>query len=94
MEPIVIWDLEDDPDGNVAHVAEHGLTPEEVDEVLQDPANETDFSNSSGYPVTFGWTPTGRHIMVVWEEVDDDPWTVRPITAYDVPERRKSRKRR
>jgi hypothetical protein len=30
MEPIVIWDLDDDPDGNVAHVAEHGVTKREV----------------------------------------------------------------
>ena len=22
-----IWDLPDDPDGNVQHIAEHGLTP-------------------------------------------------------------------
>jgi len=28
MEPIVIWDLDDDPDGNVAHIAEHGVTKE------------------------------------------------------------------
>src|SRR5262249_9610746 len=29
-----IWDLEDDPEGNVRHIAEHGVTPEEVEEVL------------------------------------------------------------
>ncbi len=32
----VIWDLEDDPDGNFQHIAEHDVTPEEVDEVLND----------------------------------------------------------
>lgn len=35
MEPIVIWDLDDDPEGNAAHIAEHGVTKEEVQEVLQ-----------------------------------------------------------
>ncbi len=30
----VIWDLEDDPEGNVQHIAEHDLTPEEVESVL------------------------------------------------------------
>ena len=30
----VIWDLEDDPRGNTKHIAEHGVTPEEVEEVL------------------------------------------------------------
>jgi hypothetical protein len=34
----------------------------------------------------FGWTDTGRHIIVVWEVVDDDPMTVYPVTAYEVPE--------
>ena len=37
----VIWDLEDDPDGNVQHIAEHGVTPEEVEEVLNDPESQT-----------------------------------------------------
>ena len=55
MEPIVIWDLDDEPDGNVAHIAEHGVTKEEVEEVLQDDDNEVVRSRSSGRWVTFGW---------------------------------------
>jgi hypothetical protein len=86
MEPIVIWD--DEPGGNVEHTAEHDITPEEVEDVVRNPDNETDVSHSSGNPITFGWTQTGRHIAVVWEEVDDDPRTIYPITAYEVPERR------
>jgi hypothetical protein len=31
---------------------------------------------------------TGRHIIVIWENVLDDPKTVYPVTAYDVPPRR------
>ena len=27
-----IWDLDDDPEGNVQHIAERGLTKDEVDE--------------------------------------------------------------
>jgi hypothetical protein len=83
-EPCIIWD--DCPGGNVEHVAEHGLTPEEVDSVLSDPTNPVTTSHSSGYPATFGWTHTGRHVIVVWELVEDDPRTVYPITAYEVPE--------
>jgi hypothetical protein len=30
----IIWDLDDDPDGNVQHCDEHGVTKEEVEEVL------------------------------------------------------------
>lgn len=82
----IIWDLEDDPDGNVAHVAEHGFTQEDVEDVLLSPDSETDTSRSSGANITFGYTSTGRFVAVVWELIIDDPLTMRPITAYEVPE--------
>ncbi len=62
----IIWDLDDDPNGNVQHCAEHGVTKEEVEEVFQNPT-DTDISRSSGRPVVFGDTSTGRHLMVVYE---------------------------
>ena len=80
----VIWDLDDDPEGNVHHCAEHGVTKEEVEEVFQN-ASDADISRSSGRPVVFGDTDGGRHLMVVYEEVDAD--TVYPVTAFDVPRR-------
>jgi uncharacterized DUF497 family protein len=80
----IIWDLDDDPDGNVQHCAEHGVKMEEVEEVFQN-ATDEDFSRSSARPVLFGDTSSGRHLMVVYEEIDDD--TVYPVTAHDVPER-------
>lgn len=82
----IIWDLDDDPDGNVQHCAEHGVTKEEVEEVFQN-ATDADVSQSSGLPVVFGDTSTGRHLMVVYEEIDPD--TVYPVTAYDVPRRQR-----
>jgi len=80
----IIWDLDDDPDGNVRHCADHGITKEEVEEVLQEPS-DADISRSSGRPVVFGDTTTGRHLMVVYETVARD--TVYPITAYEAPRR-------
>ena len=80
----VLWDLEDDPEGNVRHIAENDLTVDEVEDVLLDPENDVRVSRSSGHPITFGWTSTGRHIAVVWETVIDDPRTVRVRTAYEV----------
>ena len=80
-----IWDLDDDPDGNVQHVAQHGVTKEEVEEVFEN-ATDTDFSRSSGLPVVFGDTSTGRHLMVAYEEIDEH--TAYPVTAYDVPRRK------
>lgn len=80
----IIWDLDDDPAGNVQHCGEHGVTKEEVEEVFQNVTDE-DTSHSSGRPVVFGDTSAGRHLMVVYEQIDDD--TVYPVTAYEVPQR-------
>lgn len=80
----IIWDLEDDPEGNVQHIAEHGVTVEEVEEVLAN-ALDDDVSRSSGRPVVFGDTSTGKHLIVVFEEIDAE--TVYPITASEVPGR-------
>jgi hypothetical protein len=85
---LVIWDLEDDPQGNIQHIAQHGVTPEEVEEVLNDRHSRTAHSNSSGRPITFGWTGAHRYLAVVWEVADEDPLTVYPITAYPAPEPR------
>ena len=81
-----IWDLEDDPDGNVQHISEHDVTPDEVEEVLNDRFGEDTYSKSSGRPMTFGWTSAGRYLAVVWELVDEDPLTIYPVTAYPAPE--------
>ncbi|MBV8313102.1 MAG: DUF4258 domain-containing protein [Planctomycetaceae bacterium] len=87
----VLWDLEVDPDGNVQHIAENDLSVEEVEEVLLDPDNKVQVSRTTGRPITFGWTSTGRHIAIVWETVIDDPSTIRVRTAYEVsPKRRRS----
>ena len=82
----IVWDLPDEPGGNVQHIAEHDLIPEEVESVLRNPDNTVDSSHSSGFPVTFGWTDTGRHIVVVWQLANEDPRIIYPITAYEVPE--------
>ena len=84
LDAQVVWDLDDDPDGNVQHIAEHGLSKEEVEDVLLNPANLTAVSRSSGNPIVFGETRTGREIAVVFEHIDDDPLTLYPITAYEV----------
>lgn len=80
----IVWDLDDDPSGNVRHCAGHGVTKQEVEQVLLNP-QDTDESRSSGFPVVFGDTTAGRHLIVVYEEIDTD--TAYPITAYDVPRR-------
>jgi uncharacterized DUF497 family protein len=85
MDATIIWDLEDDPDGNVQHLEQHDVTIEEAEEVLLDPQSSRAVSRSSGLPTAFGWTSTGRHLAVVYELVDEDPLAFRPVTAYEVP---------
>jgi uncharacterized DUF497 family protein len=77
----ILWDREDDPFGNVQHVAQHRMTKEEVEDIFQNPIG-MDTSRSSGRPVVFGETRTGRYITVAYDVVDAS--TVYPITAYDV----------
>jgi uncharacterized DUF497 family protein len=94
MDATIIWDLEDDSDGNVQHLREHDVTIEEAEEILLNPQSSRAVSRSSGLPTAFGKTSTGRYLAVVYELVDDDPLTLRPITAYDVPPPAPKRKRR
>jgi uncharacterized DUF497 family protein len=78
----IMWDLDDDPEGNVQHIVEHGITVEEVEDVLYD-AEEVFASHSSGRPITFGEASTGKYIAVVFDVIDEDPLTVYPVTAYE-----------
>jgi hypothetical protein len=77
----IIWNEE--PGGNIEHIAEHDLTPEDVEEVIFNPVGR-DVSRASGLPIVFGFTPGGRYILVVYEQID--AVTVYPVTAYDVEE--------
>jgi uncharacterized DUF497 family protein len=79
----VIWDDDDQSDGNVQHIAEHGLTIEDVEYVLENSTWEG-ISSSTGRPCCFGYTPGGDFIISVYEQVDGD--TIYPVTAYEVPE--------
>jgi hypothetical protein len=86
--------LDDQPGMNVDHVAEHGLTPDEVDPILLNQAIPTGASTTSGNPCKFGWTPTGKYICVVFlQEKDVDPTIVIPLTAFEVPPPRFRKKR-
>lgn len=64
----VIWN--DEPGGNVEHIAEHGLSPEDVEAVICNPI-EKKTSRSSGRPIVTGYAP-------------DDECTIYPVTAYEV----------
>ena len=86
-DALIDWDEPDDESGNTAHIAEHDLTADEVESVFFDENIMFDLSDSSGRPIGFGTTSTGRFIAVVFEIQNlADPLIIRPITAYEVPE--------
>jgi hypothetical protein len=80
MFATIIWN--DDPDGNVAHIAENGLTPEEVDSVILNDANPVEYSGTTGLPGKSGYTFTGKFIRVYWLDECDDPQMINPVTAF------------
>jgi uncharacterized DUF497 family protein len=77
----IVWD--DTPGGNVEHVEEHDLTTDDVDYVTEN-YTSTGKSRSSDRDAVYGYTPDGRYIVVIYEEIDQD--TVLAVTAYEVPE--------
>ena len=73
----------DGPDGNVEHIAEHGLTPEDVEFVLKRAKPyDVELSHRSGLPRVLGKTPGGQRIAVVFEDLGEG--VVNPVTAYEV----------
>jgi len=69
--------------GNIEHIAEHGLTQDDVQFVFNNPVGYGE-SRSTGDPAVFGYTPDGRYIIVVYAEID--VFSVYPVTAFEVPE--------
>jgi len=85
MNVSIIWDLDDDEEGNSLHIAEHGIDKDDVAHVFDHPVG-SGISDSSQRRMVFGYTFDGRYITVVYEQIDAD--TVYPVTAFEVPEPR------
>ena len=85
MDRLFLWD--DSPGGNVEHIAEHGLTPEEVESAFDNIETETT-SRSTGRPAIFGRMLQGDVIFVVYELDSDDDGRdfIYVYTAYIVGE--------
>jgi hypothetical protein len=89
----ILWDLEDDSGGNVQHIAVNGVSVEEYVEVFAENYQRATISRESGRPITFGWTSTGKHIAVVWDEIQpEDPLIIRPVTAFETPPKKRKQR--
>jgi uncharacterized DUF497 family protein len=79
------WDGEDEPRGNVRHIADNGLSIDEVEDVLYDPASRPVQSRSSRRLSLIGRTSTGKTIIVIYERHKDAGIVVvRPVSAYEI----------
>ena len=65
------------------HLMTHGVTPDEFEQIVCDP-DDVDESRSSGRPVAFGETSSGKYLACIYELLDDT--TVLPVTACEVEE--------
>ena len=73
-----IWD--EQPGGNVEHIAAHHLSPEDVECAFELIVGH-DISRSSGRPIIYGYTPDDREIVVIYEMIADR--TIYVVTAYE-----------
>lgn len=65
----------------IKYIGQHGVTPDEFEEVVLN-AIDVYKSRSSGRPIVFGPTSTGKFLACVFEYLDDE--TVLPVTAYEI----------
>jgi len=70
-----------DPDGELPHIYNHGVTEREVEEVLCKPAEDGKSRQNSR--VAIGQTREGRYLKVIYvpDEIGDGIFV---ITAYDL----------
>jgi hypothetical protein len=65
------------------HLAEHGVSPDDFEQVVCDPVSKG-VSRSSGLPCVWGYATDGRYLLAVYEQLDD--MRILLATAYQVPE--------
>ena len=65
----------------VEHIARHGIEPDEVEEVCNDPLHLAHRECNDRYRV-YGRTASGRYLFVVLEHIGGAAY--RPITARDM----------
>jgi hypothetical protein len=56
---------------NVAHIAEHGVTPPEAEHVVAHPATGYPVPHDDDKILTRGQTAQGRYIQVIYVELDE-----------------------
>lgn len=68
----------------IEHLAEHGIGTDDFEEIVSFP-DRRGKSRSTGLPCCWGDTADGRHLICIFEPIDDVE--IVPVTAYEVPRR-------
>jgi hypothetical protein len=68
---------------SIEHISQHGVSQGEFEEVVMNPEGET-IRRSSGNPIAFGMTASGRILCCVFRRIDSE--IVQPITAFELEE--------
>ena len=82
-DALIAWDDDDDPKGNVEHIRQHGVEPEDFELILKDPKSGRGVSRSTGRPTAWGELPDGREIVIVYEVDDGNPVVITRVTAFE-----------
>jgi hypothetical protein len=80
-----------DPDTGQPHIYGHGVTEQEVEEVLRGPGE--DLPAAKGARMKLGQTAVGRYLQVIYVP-DEDPESVFVITTYELRGKAKKAYRR
>lgn len=72
---------------NLGHIAEHGITPEDFEQVVNNTGSEERSRSRPDRLAVWGYTEDGRYIMCIYERLADG-MTVVPVTAYETREPR------
>ncbi len=82
-DALIAWDDDDDPLGNVQHIARNGLSMEDFELILTSHHSRRGRSRSSGRHTAWGMLADGREIMIVYDVESTEPLVIRPVTAYE-----------
>jgi uncharacterized protein len=89
-----LWDDDDDPNGNIAHIAAHGVTPTEAEDAILDPhrvpATAGRIPGRQRHRAIVGATRNGRILLVVYVVQED---AFRVITAYEAEDEKPAYRR-
>jgi hypothetical protein len=80
-----------DPETGLPHIYGHGVTEEEVEQVLR--ASGGDVQGRGGSRMKLGRTSAGRYLQVIYSP-DEDPEGIFVITAYELTGKAKRAYRR